>query len=207
MNGISKWPKSNPGTWSDKQADYIEPSSLTLQSKEYNEYPSIITATTTLSGKELAYSLNFPQKSVSGLPILECAEFGRNVVTYDAISEDGKKFALGKVFHMNHEENNQVGLSLNSLASHTFITGSTGSGKSNTIYQILDKARDKGAHFLVIEPAKGEYKNVFGKEEDTAVHFSASIAGLLQDNYEEYAKLDGFDAEQVDAYIDNALTG
>ena len=49
--------------------------------------------------------------------------------------------------------------------------------------------------------------DAFGKKEDTAVHFSASIAGLLQDNYEEYAKLDGFDAEQVDAYIDNALTG
>lgn len=137
---------------------------------EFNEYPSIVTATTSLSGKELAYSLNFPQKSIAGLPILECAEFGRNVVTYDMGSDDDKTITLGKVFHMNHIEKNQVELLLESLKSHTFITGSTGSGKSNTIYHMLDCARKKGTHFLVIEPAKGEYKNVFGKDEDVSVY-------------------------------------
>ncbi|MEO2240343.1 DUF87 domain-containing protein [Dorea sp. YH-dor226] len=52
----------------------------------------------------------------------------------------------------------------------TFITGSTGSGKSNTVYQILRKARKKGIKFLVIEPAKGEYKNVFGMSKDVSVY-------------------------------------
>lgn len=137
---------------------------------EYNEYPSIVTATTSLSGKELAYSLNFPQKSIAGLPILECAEFGRNVSTYDFTNEDGEKIALGKIFHMNHTEKNPVELSLESLKSHAFITGSTGSGKSNTIYHILDSAREKGVSFLVVEPAKGEYKNVFGKDDDVFVY-------------------------------------
>ena len=138
--------------------------------REFNEYPSIVTATTSLSGKELAYSLNFPQKSISGLPILECAEFGRNVVTYDLYKGYGEEINLGYVFHMNHMEKNSVDLSLGSLRSHTFITGSTGSGKSNTIYQLLDNAREKGVHFLVIEPAKGEYKNVFGSDEDVSVY-------------------------------------
>nr|WP_230986711.1 DUF87 domain-containing protein [Cohnella fermenti] len=45
---------------------------------------------------------------------------------------------------------------------HTFVTGSTGSGKSNTIYQLLAKLQGRGIPFLVIEPAKGEYKQVFG---------------------------------------------
>lgn len=125
-------------------------------------YPPIVTATTSLSGKELAYSLNFPQKSVAGLPILECAEFGRNVVTYDCTDTEEEKIKLGKIFHMNHVENNQVELSKKSLASHTFITGSTGSGKSNTVYQIIKRVMKKEGKFLVIEPAKGEYKNVFG---------------------------------------------
>ncbi|MCI9142699.1 MAG: DUF87 domain-containing protein [Lachnospiraceae bacterium] len=132
-------------------------------------YPTITTATTSLSGKELAYSLNFPQKSVAGLPILECAEFGRNMVTFDSV-EDGETIELGHIFHMNHRENNPVGLVKKSLASHTFITGSTGSGKSNTIYQILKKVRKKGVHFLIVEPAKGEYKNVFGSEKDVFVY-------------------------------------
>lgn len=146
---------------------------------EYSEYPPIVTATATLSGKELAYSLNFPQRSVSGLPVLECAEFGRNVVTYDVVDPSEKKIRLGKIFHMNHEENSRAELSLESLKSHTFITGSTGAGKSNTVYQMLDSARDKGIHFLVIEPAKGEYKNVFGNDDDVKVYGTNPLLSSL----------------------------
>lgn len=135
---------------------------------EWNVYPAVITATTSLSGKELAYSLNFPQKSIAGLPVIECAEFGRNIASYDPLLNDGE-IHLGRIFHMNHEERTKVDLSTTSLTSHTFITGSTGAGKSNTIYKILNGARDKGIKFLVIEPAKGEYKNVFGMQEDVYV--------------------------------------
>ncbi len=52
---------------------------------------------------------------------------------------------------------------------HTFITGSTGSGKSNTVYQMLCELHQDGINFLVIEPAKGEYKDVFGNWEDVNV--------------------------------------
>ena len=133
-------------------------------------YPSLVTATTSLSGKELAYSLNFPQRAVAGLPVLECAEFGRNIVTYNDNVRDDKILELGKIFHMNHEENTEVELSGQSLASHTFITGSTGSGKSNTVYQILSEIRRQKAKFLVVEPAKGEYKSVFGMDKDVSVY-------------------------------------
>ncbi len=142
---------------------------MILEDRAFNVYPSIVTATTSLSGKELAYSLNFPQKSVAGLPVIECAEFGRNVVTYDLLSEKSDKLELGNIFHMNHIEENRVELAKKSLASHTFITGSTGSGKSNTVYQLLEKARKKGIKFLVVEPAKGEYKHVFGTYKDVYV--------------------------------------
>ncbi|MBQ8944296.1 MAG: ATP-binding protein [Clostridia bacterium] len=135
----------------------------------YYVYPSLVTATTALSGKELAYSLNFPNKSISGLPVFECAEFGRNISTFDD-NANTKSFLLGKVFHMYHTENTDVNLSLQSLASHTFITGSTGSGKSNTVYQILNKAKENGVTFLVVEPAKGEYKDVFGNDRDVGVY-------------------------------------
>ena len=133
-------------------------------------YPPYVTATTALSGKELAYSLNFPSKSISGLPIYECAEFGRNIATYDTIEEDTVKIRLGHIFHMNHEEKIPVFLQRRSLASHTFITGSTGSGKSNTVYQMLAEAYKNGIPFLVIEPAKGEYKDVFSKYGDISVY-------------------------------------
>lgn len=155
----------------------------TLEDKAFNVYPSIVTATTSLSGKELAYSLNFPQKSIAGLPVLECAEFGRNVVTYDIANKSLDKLELGNIFHMNHVEENIVELTKKSLASHTFITGSTGAGKSNTVYQIIDKVRKKDVKFLVIEPAKGEYKHIFGSDKDVFVYgTNPSLTPLLKIN-------------------------
>lgn len=154
------------------------------EDRAYNVYPSIVTATTSLSGKELAYSLNFPQKSIAGLPVLGCAEFGRSVVEYGSLSSDSERLDLGHIFHMSHEEeNNEVTLGINSLASHTFITGSTGSGKSNTVYRMLSQARKHGVKFLVIEPAKGEYKNVFGNRKDVYVYgTNPDVAPLLRIN-------------------------
>ena len=133
-------------------------------------YPSVITPTVPLSGQELAYSLNFPQKSIPGLPILECTEFGRNIVSYDLEEKEEEKIRLGNIFHMNREETVPVELSQDSLSSHVFITGSTGSGKSNTIYQLLAEAKENHIKFLVVEPAKGEYKHIFGQEEDVCVY-------------------------------------
>ena len=147
-------------------------------------YPAAVTATATLSGKELAYSLNFPRKSIAGLPVFECAEFGRNISIFEILdSKPDSHLHLGKIFHMHSVEPVDVNLSMNSLASHTFITGSTGAGKSNTVYHILDAARDEGIHFLVVEPAKGEYKNVFGNDDDVSVYgTNPKLTSLLRIN-------------------------
>lgn len=156
---------------------------MIIEDRAFNVYPSIVTATTSLSGKELAYSLNFPQKSIAGLPVIECAEFGRNVVTYDLAYENSEQLELGNIFHMNHIEENRVELAKKSLASHTFITGSTGSGKSNTVYQLIEKARKKNVKFLVVEPAKGEYKHVFGTCKDVSVFgTNPSLTPILRIN-------------------------
>ena len=50
------------------------------------------------------------------------------------------------------------------MTAHCFITGSTGSGKSNTVYTLLEglSQLDNPVPFLVIEPAKGEYRKHFG---------------------------------------------
>ena len=147
----------------------LSPALAKTEDDDYNAYPAVVTAATSLSGKELAYSLNFPQHSVAGFPVIECSEFGRNVVRYDSLKGQ-TRLDIGHIFHMNHVENGIVSLSKESLASHTFITGSTGSGKSNTVYQMLDEAAEHGVKFLVIEPAKGEYKNIFGSDEDVSVY-------------------------------------
>lgn len=137
---------------------------------DYLLYPSIVTATTMLSGSELAHALNFPEKSVSGLPVLECVPFGREVRSLDMVKKRGRKIELGHIYHMHKAEPNAVALDKTSLASHTFITGSTGAGKSNTVYHLLDELDRQRVNFLVIEPAKGEYKNVFGGRKNISVY-------------------------------------
>lgn len=138
------------------------------QHPSFSVYPATVDATAALSGKELAYSLNFPKKSVPGLPVIECASFGRNVSTFDG-TQPQQGLCIGKVFHMHREERIGTFLSKDSLASHTFVTGSTGAGKTNTVCRILDQALDQQVNFLVIEPAKGEYKDVYGGREDVNV--------------------------------------
>lgn len=127
-------------------------------------YPILVTPSAELSGKELAKALNFPRKSVGGLPVLETTPFGREVQKYTSTekTEQGREITIGSIYHMRQKENTQVQLSVDDLASHTFITGSTGTGKSNTVYQLLKKLNKKNVKFLVVEPAKGEYKNVLG---------------------------------------------
>ena len=131
-----------------------------------------ITPGTLVSSSELSIAAGLPNRSLPGLPVLECARFGRSVSSYDAdycMSDEAYSVNLGRIWNMNQEENLPVQLNPNNLTAHTFITGSTGSGKSNTIYRILSELRSKGIKFLVIEPAKGEYKDIFGSDPNVAV--------------------------------------
>ena len=127
-----------------------------------------VTPSALVSGNELALHMGLPRKSVSGFPVIEHADFGKEVVSYNG-EKATHTINLGKVFNMGSECINRVELNRNSLSMHTFITGSTGSGKSNTVYELLDQLDNVGINFLIIEPAKGEYKNMFGSRKDVAV--------------------------------------
>lgn len=133
-----------------------------------------LTPSTLVSGNELALHMGLPRKSVSGFPVIEHADFGKEVVSYSG-TKSTYNIKLGNVFNMGSECTNRVNLDRNSLAMHTFITGSTGSGKSNTVYELLDKLDSVGINFLIIEPAKGEYKNMFGNRRDVHVFGSNPI--------------------------------
>jgi len=128
-----------------------------------------VTPCSLVSGNELSIHMGLPRKSVCGLPVIEHADFGSEVVMYDN-SKRSSGINLGKIFYMGSSSKTNVQLSLNSLAMHTFITGSTGSGKSNTVYEILRQLDNFGINYLVIEPAKGEYKNVFGHNPSVRVY-------------------------------------
>lgn len=90
-------------------------------------------------------------------------------VRWNASAEYADEINLGKIYHMGKSEPAALILNRQALTAHTFITGSTGSGKSNTVYELLRQLDAGGVNFMVIEPAKGEYKNVFGDREDVHV--------------------------------------
>lgn len=160
--------------------------------------PDLISCTTDLNSAELALALNFPQKAIAGVPVVSCASFGRNICTVSGNMKDQNDVVLGKLYHMLKEEKHaDVCLGKEKLTSHVFVTGSTGAGKSNVIYTLLDKlctlkdtateetdailndseesleyttAEESRIKFMVIEPTKGEYRDIFGGYSNVKVY-------------------------------------
>ena len=64
---------------------------------EWLVYPTLVTPTTPLSGKELAKALNFPRKSVSGLPVFETVSFGREP---HVLLDSNLNLDIGCAYHM-----------------------------------------------------------------------------------------------------------
>ena len=134
-------------------------------------YPSSVTATTSIFGNEVACALNLPEKSVGGIPVMQVASFGREE---HSLREHDSNLDLGCSYHMHSKEvNRRIRISSEELTKHMFVTGSTGFGKTNTICHILDKlvCQEKAkVKFLIIEPAKGEYKDIIGKRTDVDIY-------------------------------------
>lgn len=184
--------KNTVNTWNDDN-DSFNPIVLSLLNLQHPQFaikknsrntdylPEQIYCTTELSSLELALAMNLPQKAVSGISVVECAPFGRNVCTIDGKTTTENGIKIGKVFHMlEPDKNNTVILDKEKLTAHTFITGSTGVGKSTAIYKMLQEITEpiveensvksnSETTFLVIEPTKGEYKDIFGGWKDVNV--------------------------------------
>lgn len=123
-----------------------------------------------LSSRELSRQMSLPQRSVIGISVMEYASFGREVVRKTPL-RSGKLLRVGTISHMGKTLQNQpVLLDLQSMAAHTFVAGTNGSGKSNTVFRLLEELMQVSIPFMVIEPAKGEYKNVFGHKPDVYVY-------------------------------------
>lgn len=162
---VNTWSKPDPNI-----VDYLRDISHPLF--KYPNSEILLTPGSTVDSKELAIHVSLPQTSVPGVIVKERASFGRSVIkeidenASEEIDENvsGKKeFKLGNVCYLGKTTKIPVSLDVDTLCKHTFITGTTGSGKSYTIYFILQELLKKGKKILVVEPTKGQYKNIFGK--------------------------------------------
>ena len=116
-----------------------------------------------LSTNELSVVAGLPQKEVVGLTLKEEVEFGLNITK--KVADDNKLF-LGNLIKSGLNQKTEVSIDKRDLDKHTFIAGVTGSGKTTTCHRILNSAQ---MPFLVIEPAKTEYRVLTKKHKDILI--------------------------------------
>lgn len=145
-----------------------------------------LTPATLVSGKEMAIQLSLPRSSTSTVSVVATETFGRKVQRLDGsitAANPDRAIQLGNIRHLWENLPQRITLDLDNLSSHVFVSGSTGSGKSNTLYGMLDQISEADIPFLVVEPAKGEYKHVFGHRDDvTVLGTNPSYTELLRIN-------------------------
>ena len=115
-----------------------------------------------MSVRELAQMAGLPQKEVVGLRLKEEVEFGLNV---PQVAESAKtSVTLGTLVKSGSlAKGCEVVLDGNQLDRHVFVAGVTGSGKTTTCQTLL---LSSDWPFLVIEPAKTEYRGLKNAEKE-----------------------------------------
>ncbi len=117
---------------------------------------------TYLTTEEISLLAGLPQKEVPGIALKEGVEFGLNVNLKESQNIPEKSIHLGKMMQRGGVLEIPFFLSKDSMAKHTFIAGVTGSGKTTTCHKLLSGA---DMPFLVIEPAKTEYRTLIRRTE------------------------------------------
>ncbi|HLK00277.1 MAG TPA: ATP-binding protein [Streptosporangiaceae bacterium] len=106
-----------------------------------------------------------PQQEVPGVRLALRPEFD---VTQESAGTR-EAIALGEVLDRTGQAAGPLVLPRDSLNRHVFVTGATGSGKSQTIRALLEAASRAGIPWLVVEPAKAEYRLMAARMKDTEV--------------------------------------
>ena len=116
---------------------------------------------TCLSSAELGVLTQLPREEVPGYTVMDYALFdvdlekepanGRPTVQFGNVLRDGSSSGTGFT------------MPIDDLTKHGLIVGVTGAGKTTTVRSILFAVSQAQRPFLVIEPAKTEYRSLLGK--------------------------------------------
>lgn len=152
---------------------------------------------TYMTAKELSLIAGLPMKEVPGLELKEGVEFGLNINKTET-SEENDKIMLGHIIHRGQVlDNNPIHITKDSLNKHLFIAGVTGSGKTTTCQKLLIESE---MPFLVIEPAKTEYRELYGKKNmEDIMFFTLGDEKLAPFRFNPFEILEG---ENITAHVD-----
>ncbi len=114
-----------------------------------------------LTSSQLAAYIHLPQLETNGFAVDIIPDF--DAVPHKTNVE--RPISLGNVIHRTQSTQAEYSVSSKTLTRHTFVAGVTGAGKTNTIFHLLKEAHREGVPFLVIEPAKTEYRSLLNEDE------------------------------------------
>jgi hypothetical protein len=110
---------------------------------------------TFLTSHEVASLIQFPREEAPGYAIHDHVLFD---VDFQASTEE--ILPLGLIRQNGRDTSNTYNISLDALTKHAVVIGVTGSGKTTTVMNLLDRVVEAKKPFLVIEPAKTEYRSL-----------------------------------------------
>lgn len=118
-------------------------------------------AATWLNTNELAIFASLPSRELPGFKIRKSVDFALNT---GALAHEDAGVDLGCIVqHGRKLAHKRMKLASTDLNKHVFVTGVTGSGKTTTCMTLL---RESGLPFMVIEPAKTEYRALFAQDQE-----------------------------------------
>ncbi|MBV9229126.1 MAG: ATP-binding protein, partial [Chloroflexi bacterium] len=110
---------------------------------------------TFLTSQEVAALIQLPREEVPGYAIHDHVIFD-----VDFQMPDAESLPLGTIQQDGRDTQDTFNITLDALAKHVVVIGVTGSGKTTTVMNLLDHAAQANKPFLVIEPAKTEYRSL-----------------------------------------------
>jgi hypothetical protein len=116
---------------------------------------------TLLNSNRLAIYLHLPRLEIPGFSIKQSCYF--DVVSHH--ESEVQLLELGEILHYGGPIGSRYKFSADSLQKHALIVGVTGSGKTNTTFHLLNQLWELGIPFLVLEPAKTEYRALLTDQE------------------------------------------
>jgi uncharacterized protein len=108
------------------------------------------------STEVLAALVRPPAAEVPGVRFALRPDF--DVTPEVSAADRGGGIRLGEVLDRNLMPAGPFTISADSLNRHVFVCGATGAGKSQTVRCLLAAASERGIPWLVVEPAKAEYR-------------------------------------------------
>lgn len=108
------------------------------------------------TSNELAALIELPYKDTFGFCV-------KDDVSFDVYRKQSEGISLGNIVHEGVITNAEYFIDPNELIRHGLVVGLTGSGKTNSIKSLLKSLWElpKSIPFLVIEPAKSEYWQLY----------------------------------------------